>query len=50
MTTEPVLNNPIAEAYWREKIAQEIESAVIKVVGDSAATMRQAADIARGKK
>jgi len=48
--SEEILNNPIAEAYWREKIAKEIEEAVIKVAGDSAATMRQAADIARGRK
>lgn len=33
----------------REKIAQEIESAVIEVAGNSAHTMRQAAAIARGK-
>lgn len=50
MSEETVLNNPIAEAYWREKIAQEIELAIIKVAGDSAATIRQAADIARGRK
>ena len=24
--TEEVLNNPIAEAYWRAKIAQELEA------------------------
>ena len=33
----------------REQIAQEIEAAVIEVVGNSAETMRQAAKIARGK-
>jgi hypothetical protein len=34
----------------REQIAQEIESAVIEVAGNSAATMEQAARIARGNK
>jgi hypothetical protein len=34
----------------REQIAQEIENAVIEVAGNSAATMEQAAQIARGKK
>jgi hypothetical protein len=34
----------------REQIAQDIENAVIKVAGNSAAAMQQAADIARGKK
>ena len=34
----------------REQIAQEIENAVIEVAGDSAATMQQAARIARGLK
>lgn len=32
----------------REQVAQEIESAVIEVAGNSAATMEQAARIARG--
>lgn len=36
------------ELEFREQIAKEIENAVIEVVGDSAATMRQAAKIARG--
>ena len=36
------------EQMLREKIAQEIEAAVIKVAGNSAETMRQAADIVRG--
>lgn len=38
------------EQLLREKIAQEIEAAVIKVAGNSAETMRQAADIVRGIK
>lgn len=37
------------EKKLREQIAQEIENAVIETVGDSAATMAQAAAIARGK-
>ena len=41
---------PIIEKEIREKVAQEIENAVIEVVGDSAATMQQAARIARGSK
>ncbi len=41
---------PIIEKEIREKVAQEIENAVIEVVGDSAATMQQAARIARGNK
>lgn len=38
------------ETMLREQIAREIENAVIEVVGDSAATMQQAARIARGIK
>ena len=34
----------------REEVAQDIENAVIETAGDSAATMSQAARIARGKK
>lgn len=34
----------------REQIAQDIETAVIEVVGNSSATMKQAAAIARGSK
>ena len=37
------------ESNLREKIAGEIESAVIEVAGNSAATMEQAARIARGQ-
>ena len=47
---EVVAEGVFAEAYWRAKIAKEIEDAVIEVVGDSAATMKQAATIARGRK
>jgi hypothetical protein len=36
------------ELEFREQIAKEIEDAIIEVVGDSAATMRQAARIVRG--
>ncbi len=36
------------ETVLREQIAKEIENAVIETVGDSAATMAQAAAIARG--
>lgn len=36
------------EQKLREKIAKEIDDAIIEVAGDSAATMRQAAAIARG--
>lgn len=36
------------EKQLREEIAQEIENAVIEVAGNSAATMEQAARIARG--
>ena len=36
------------ESVLREQIAKEIENAVIETVGDSAATMAQAAAIARG--
>jgi hypothetical protein len=39
-----------SEPYWRERIAKEIDEAVIEVAGDSATTMRQAAKIARGNK
>ena len=38
------------ESVLREQIAKEIENAVIETVGDSAATMAQAAAIARGNK
>lgn len=38
------------EQMLREKIAKEIESSVIEVAGNSAETMRQAANIARGVK
>ena len=38
------------ESNLREKIAGEIESAVIEVAGNSAATMEQAARIARGQR
>jgi hypothetical protein len=48
MTTEPVLNNSIAEAYWREKIAQEIEAYID--ADHEARAFTFAADIARGKK
>ena len=40
----------IALAQQREEIAKELESAVIEVVGNSAATMDQAARIVRGMK
>ena len=33
----------------RQQIAHDIENAVIEVVGDSAHTLQQAANIARGK-
>lgn len=36
------------EQKLREKIAKEIDDAIIEVAGDSAATMRQAAAIVRG--
>jgi hypothetical protein len=38
------------ESNLREKLALEIESAVIEVAGNSAATMEQAARIIRGNK
>jgi tRNA-dihydrouridine synthase len=38
------------EQMLREKIAKEIEDAVIEVAGNSAETMRQAARIVRGDK
>ena len=38
------------ESNLREKIAGEIENAVIEVAGNSAATMEQAARIARGQR
>lgn len=44
-----IARNGVDEAALREQIAQEIEAAVIEVAGNSAATMRQAATIARGK-
>jgi DNA-directed RNA polymerase subunit RPC12/RpoP len=44
------ISKELQEEELREKIAQEIENAVIEVVGDSAATMQQAARIARGTK
>ena len=40
---------PDIEKALRKQIAKEIENAVIETVGDSAATMAQAAAIARGK-
>jgi len=46
--SEQVLNNPIAEAYWREKIAQEIEAYID--ADHEARAFTVAADVARGKK
>ena len=40
----------IALSKQREEIAKELESAVIEVVGNSAATMDQAVRIVRGMK
>ena len=40
----------IALAQQREEIAKELESAVIEVMGNSAATMDQAVRIVRGMK
>jgi hypothetical protein len=45
--TDEVLNNPIAESYWRELIAKEIESKC-KCKGDCVCD--RYATIARGKK
>ena len=46
-----IISEALKEAYlWgREEAAREIESAVIEVAGNSAATMEQAARIARGQ-
>jgi hypothetical protein len=47
------INSPVYQnmrKWFGELIAKEIENAVIEVVGNSAATMQQAAKIARGNK